>query len=299
MRRRVLLLSLLAGVLPAAQAFAAEPGRPPVIAVVESALAEKWLERAGVPFLRRSRESLDTAPLPNVRLVILPLEAVTTPAAVRHVSDFASAGGRVLAVYWGTLSAPDSFPIYQLSNMLGVRPVGWAEDPPQPLIIEETGAGAAPSMGRSVSLPRMPATVVEPFPGTRAVARWSGGPGAVFQREGVLYVAANLLRPSNDRLEARELFFWVLQRAAPDFGPGFQARDRIATAGEVCASMTAAVTPEQAGSVASLAEDALAALTEARTHLAQGRALRATASADRARATAKQVLDQLRGSAPR
>lgn len=308
MRRWFWLLVVgLVGVCSGAFAQEPEAGKPALVGVVESPLAEKWLERAGIAYSRRTRESLE-GPIAGVRLLVLPLEFVSTPAAVRNVQDFSSAGGKVVAFYWGTLAAgADAYPMFQLSALLGVRPVGWAEELPQPLVLEDIGAGAPPSMGKSLTLPRSPATVVEPLYGTRTLARWTAGEGsalrersgAVFLRDNVLYLTTHLLRPGNDRIEARELFFWALQRCAPDFGPGLQARDRIVTAAEACAAMTAAVRAETVEGVSAQVEEALTALNEARTHLSRGRALRASLSADRARALARRVLEQSRRMARR
>src|SRR5579883_938403 len=85
-------LAVLAGVL-GQRAGAETAARGPDVMVVESNLAAHWLERAGVPHSFRSAAALGSEPITNTRVLVLPMEAVQTPAAATVVGDFVHAGG--------------------------------------------------------------------------------------------------------------------------------------------------------------------------------------------------------------
>jgi hypothetical protein len=300
MRRAALLVALGALVL-----CAAAPGRAqttPRVTVVDSPLAERWLARAGVTYARRTGASLETAPIRGARLLILPVESVTTASAAEHVREFLASGGKVVAVYWGTLG-PETSPSAQLAATFGIRPVGWSDDPPRPLAVLDAGIGAAPFGGERLMLPIGPAAVVEALPGTEVVARWIGPDaaempeartGAAFLRGGALYLTPDLLRPGNDRPECRELLFWAIQRVAPDFGPVLQARDRLVTAGAACGAAATLLSADAPADWRAELEAAQNELADARRLLAQGRAVRATAAADRCRALAEELIERIR-----
>jgi hypothetical protein len=72
----------------------------PRIAVVDCAPAAAWLSSAGVECLPLSAEALETAPVPDVQLLILPLDRVRSTAVLRSVTAFAARGGKVIGVYW-------------------------------------------------------------------------------------------------------------------------------------------------------------------------------------------------------
>jgi hypothetical protein len=288
-----------------ARATSADPTAPKPVVVVDSPLAENWLDQAGVPYARRTGASLGSAPIVGARLVILPMQSVTTPAAVANIQQYLSGGGKLLAYYWGTVSRDGAAanPGYQLCPELGVRPVGWSDVTPGKLSLANGGAGALPYAGATVALPSTPTVVLEPLPGVLPVARWvgpeaadlpSGYVGAVYLRGGVIYLAANFLRAGNDRPECKELLFWAMQRVSPDLGATAQARDRIASAAAAVtalAPLTGGNAPPEAtaGSMA-----AQAALSEARTLLAKGIPARAIAAADRARRLASELAERLK-----
>ena len=285
-----------------AQAPAAQPVAP--ITVVNSPLVEKWLTQDGIPFIRRTGPGLGAAPIARTQLLVLPLEAIGGPAAAKHVQSYVSKGGRVLAIYWGSLASTESLtaPVYHLVPVLGVKPLAFTPEPGLPLIITSTGPGALPFGGREVNLARTSAIRMEAQPGTSVIARWTGEngvrPGAAFLRGSVLTVAANMLRPQNDRGEARDIFFWAVQRVAKDVGPGMQARDRIQQAVAAYASLSTAMNANPTVNVKSEASAAQDALAEARTQLGAGRAGRAIAAADRARTVAIQALGRIKAVAP-
>src|SRR5687767_8545806 len=99
-------------------------GQGPVVAVCDSPTVEKWLARIGVASQRRTGLGLGAEPISGVKLLILPLESVNTPGAVKNVRAFINGGGKVAAFYWGAMRPPGSTaaPIYDLCPSLGVRP---------------------------------------------------------------------------------------------------------------------------------------------------------------------------------
>src|SRR5690606_3696452 len=124
---------------------------------------------------------------------------------------------------------------------------------PGKLSLAAGGGGVLPYLGSELELPGCPAVVVEPVPGSMPVGRWvgpeaaslaSGYVGAAYLRPGVIYLSANLLRPANDRPEYREILFWALQRVAPDVGPTYQAKERIASAALVVGVLGSMVGPD-------------------------------------------------------
>jgi hypothetical protein len=278
---------------------------PPRIGVVDSPVAERWLARAGASYVRRAGASLGAAPIRGIRVLVLPVEAVSTTGAVSNVQEFVASGGKLVAVYWGTL-APGSGGKHratQLTSLLGVRPAGWLDSAPGPLTITDLGVGAAPAGGKEVSLPETPVAVVEPLAGAEAVAKWSsteaedlpaGRAGAAFLRNGVIYLAPNLLCPRKAGPERRELLFWAIQRVAPEIGCPLQARDRIASAVAACAAAAVSLPSDASHELRTALDAAQAALADARAQLQQGRAVEATKHADRARILAEELLGDLR-----
>lgn len=277
----------------------------PLITVVDSPLAEKWLDQAGIAYIHRTGPSLGAAPVTGTRLLILPLQSVTTAAAVSHVQEFMAGGGKVVGIYWGTV-APDgaaNYPAYQLCPQLGVRPVGWLDGPPGKLSLATGGAGSLPYSGSEVELPGSPTVVVQPLPGALPVARWTGPGtsevpssyiGAVYLRGGSVYVAANILRGTRDVPACRELLFWAMQRVAPDFGPNLQAKDRIATAATAMAALSPLLDSSTPAEVTAGVGIAQTALLEARTQLSKAAPTRAVAAADRARRLVTDLTDRLK-----
>ena len=276
----------------------------PDVMVVESNLAARWLDRAGVPHSFRSAAALGSEPISNTRVLILPVEAVQTPAAASVVGDFIHAGGRVVATYWGTIApgGAEQFPPYRLCNTLGVKPTGWLVEPQQALEIKDCGAGMPPMCGNRVGVPNTPVALAEALPGTKVVARWGGDEtslaagksGAAFLHGSVVYLGAALLRPACDTVNARELFFWAIQRVAPDPGLLFQAKDRVASAMQAYSGVPALLGGDPSTADRAANTEALTLLADARTQLSRGSSVRATVAADRARAATQKLTDKLR-----
>lgn len=280
-------------------------GRTPLVTVVDSPLAEKWLDQAGIAYSHRTGPSLGTAPVTGTKLLILPMQSVTTAAAAENVQEYLAGGGKVIAVYWGTV-APDgaaNYPAYQLCPQLGVRPIGWLDGPPGRLSLASGGVGMLPYSGADVELPGSQTVVVQPLPGALPVGRWLGPAngdvpssyvGAVYLRGGSVYVAPNILRSGNDTPACRDLLFWAMQRVAPDFGPNFQARDRIAAAATALAALNPLVDASSPAEVTAGVNIAQAALAEARAQLSKSVPARAVAAADRARRLATDLIERLK-----
>jgi hypothetical protein len=277
----------------------------PLITVVDSPIAEKWLDQAGIAYVHRTGQSLGAAPITGTRLMILPMQSVTTPAAVTSVQEFMAGGGKVVAVYWGTVApdGADAYPAYQLCPKLGVRPAGWLDAPPGKLSLASGGTGMLPYSGSDVELPGGPTVVVQPLPGALPVGRWTGVAagdvpsnyvGAVYLRGGSVYVAPNILRGTRDVTACRELLFWAIQRLAPDYGPNLQAKDRIAAAAAAMASLTPLMDANTPAEVTAGAGIAQTALGEARSQLAKSVPARAIAAADRARRLATDLAERLK-----
>lgn len=302
--RRELLFKGVPGVLAISYHVIASPGRSssdgPVVAVCDSPTVEKWLSRIGVASQRRTGLGLGAEPITGVKLLILPLESVNTSGAVKNVQAFINGGGKVAAFYWGALRPPGSTsaPVYDLCPSLGIRPIGWRDASAELLVLNESGAGAYPSTGSKVALPRCMATIVEPQ-GARMLARFgddqnpSPRSGIVFQRGNVTYCGLNLTRGAGERTDARELFFWVLQRAAPEFGASWQARDRLDSATWMLAElrMTPGVETMRAET-----EAVAAIVAEARALLVKGQAARSMVASDKARETADKLINRLKAA---
>lgn len=279
--------------------------RGPLVTVVDSPVAEKWLDQAGIAFVHRTGQSLGAGPITGTRLMILPMQSVTTAAAAMSVQEFIAGGGKVVAVYWGTIAADGAanFPAYQLCPQLGVRPVGWLDTTPGKLSLASGGTGMLPYGGGEVELPGGPTAVVQPLPGALPVARWSGAGsndvpsnyvGAVYLRGSSVYVAPNILRGTRDSAACRELLFWAIQRLAPDYGPNLQAKDRIASASAAMAALAPLMDASTPAEVTAGAGIAQTALVEARTQLSKSVPARAIAAADRARRLATDLADRLK-----
>ncbi len=277
---------------------------PPALAVVvDSPVAERWFGQAGIPYIRRNAASLSSTPISGASVLVLPMECVTTPAAARHVQDFLSTGGSVVALYWGTLEEGEdrSGACYRLAPTLGIVPSGWEQGTAAPMVITDPGLGATPGSGREVRLSEVPFVTFQPTTGSRVVASWAnieGGDGkpagAAVLRGRSLYLGANLLRPASASREGRELLFWAIQRVAPRVGLEWQARDRLATASAAWNSLSAASTSDPNPALGAEADGVRALLTEARAHLAGNSPVRATLTAERARVTAEAILERHR-----
>jgi hypothetical protein len=203
----------------------------PRVAVVESATAAAWLRLAGLECLEITGEQLG-ASVPAVPLLVLPLDRVRSAAAVRSLESFTERGGKVVAVYWGTIARPEqqsAYPVYAAASLLGLRVAGWTMSGPAVVIPEAPGApavraagGGSRDEGRSAALRLEQAMIirVEPEPMAQVLARLApvsgAAPLALAVRKGnMFYISANLFQGAPSSPEMRRLFFWILDQAVP------------------------------------------------------------------------------------
>src|SRR5260370_22934296 len=109
-------LGAAAGLLSLAPAA----GAAPRVAVVDSAIATAWLRSAGVECAPVAAGDLGTS-MPDVPLIVLPLDRVCTVAMLPALTAFTARGGKVLAIYWGTLARPEAqsdYPAYSAARAL-------------------------------------------------------------------------------------------------------------------------------------------------------------------------------------
>ncbi|MFN3652158.1 MAG: hypothetical protein ACK47B_21485 [Armatimonadota bacterium] len=264
---------------------AAAPRELPVV-VVDAPLAGTWLRQNGTPHVSISAEALPSRTFSGPGVMVLPLESIRSHEAVGAVERYVRQGGRVVATYWGTLAGPESdlHPVYDLCELLGVRPAGWRYDEEAELEIRSRGVGALPRPGAKLRLSDCMQVVAEPIGSTLVAARWTkadgasaapSAPAAAFVNGRVFYFTSNLFRPDGDTSAEREAFFWALQRIAPDLGVRVQARDRLYTA-------SAAVRRLEAGGATPEARAARAVVDDARQAFAAKDHAQAIRLADRA-----------------
>jgi hypothetical protein len=213
-------------------------GAAPSAAVVESPAAAAWLRSAGLECLEITGEQLG-ASVPDVPLLVLPLDRVRSDAALRSLTAFADRGGKVVAVYWGTIARPEqqsNYPVYAAAPLLGIRVAGWVLAGPAVVRPESPAAGTAGfpvagggaratgnltgSPAAELRLERAMLIRVEPEPAAQVLARLAPVSGTetlalVVRKGNMFYVAANLFQGDPPPLELRHLFFWALEQAAP------------------------------------------------------------------------------------
>jgi hypothetical protein len=224
----------------------------PHVAVVESATAVAWLRSAGLECLEITGEQLETS-VPDVSLLVLPLDRVRSGAALRSLTAFTNRGGKVVAVYWGTIARAEqqpAYPVYAAASLLGVRVGGWTMIGPAVVKPEAPVGGSASGMaagggagdeGRAPGLPapelrleRSMLIQVQPEATAQVLARLapvSGeAPLVLAVRKGsMFYLATNLFEGDPHSPELRRLFFWMIDQAVP--GLAFsQVRERAGAA---------------------------------------------------------------------
>lgn len=169
------------------------------MAVVDCPTAAAWLRAGGVDCLPLAAADLETSRLPDIPLIVLPLDRVHSEAVIRVMTAYAARGGKVLAVYWGTLARPEQqagYAVYSAAAALGVRVVGWtltgpvvvrpgapatasglrAQDwglsrKPPPSGTQSAAIGPRPSsLGAGIRLDQMMLVRVEPEPSAQVLA---------------------------------------------------------------------------------------------------------------------------------
>jgi hypothetical protein len=272
----------------------------PRVAVVDCPTAQSWLKGMGVESLTVTATDLSGATLPNVQLLILPLDRVRTEEALRSVSAFATRGGKVVAVYWGTLARQDrqaDYPLYRAGNTLGFRVTGWAFSGLGQVKVE---APSVPGPIADLRLDRLMLVRVEPEPSAQVMARLTPADGSApfllaLRNGNIYYVAANLFHRGSDPTGVRRFFFWVLDQAAP--GLAFtQARER---AGAALAAIVrarerlAGTGPPTAEAVRRLLDEAQQAATRARSLASSEQFAESSAAADQAQELTERAMQLL------
>src|SRR5438105_13737302 len=119
------------GVILIAAGLCAGLARPahgaPRVAVFDSPTALEWLRSAGVE-CRAIVESELSGALAGIQLIVLPVDRIRSDAPLRSLAAFTARGGKVVAVYWGTIARSDqqaAYPVYRAASLLGIRVLGW------------------------------------------------------------------------------------------------------------------------------------------------------------------------------
>jgi hypothetical protein len=209
-------------------------GAAPRVAVVDCPAAGSWLKGVGIDFLALPAAELDSSGLPGIQVLVLPLDRVRSDDALRSLSAFSARGGKLLAVYWGTMARQDwqaDYPLYRATNTLGFRVTGWTYSGPAQV---KTEPPALPGPIAELRLDRLMLARVEPDPSAQVLARLAPADGSAplvlaLRNGNVYYVAANLFHRGSDVTGVRRFFFWMLEQAVP--GIAFaQARERAGSA---------------------------------------------------------------------
>lgn len=286
----------------------------PSVSVVGSPLAASWLRAAGLECRELSADQLAES-IPDLPLLVLPLNQLRSLAALRSLTSYAEHGGKVLAIYWGTIARPEqqsAYPVYAAGNWLGVNVAGWSLVGPAS-VRPELPTAASPGSGQE-SQPDAPLTrggelrlgqammiQVDPVPSAQVLARLapeSGGPSmvAALRNGNVFYLAVNLFGHDPNPPALRQLFYWFLDQAAP--GLVFtQARQRAgeAVAAVIRARERLAKLEAPPAAARMLIDQAAAAAARARS-LADGRQfLESVTAADQARGLIEQAAGLMEG----
>jgi hypothetical protein len=292
--------------------------------VLESPTALDWLRSAGVECTTLSQSDL-SGELPGIRVIVLPLDRVRSEASIRSMTAFAARGGKVVAVYWGTVARPDqqgAFPVYKAASLLGIRVMGWTLTGPavarlglpgtvttQANDLAEGGYARAAtvtdptaSSSPELRLEQWMMVRVEAEPSAQILA-WlipssAGAPLVLAVRNGnMFYVAANLFHRGSGSTEFRRLFFWVLDQAGPGMAYA-QARERAgsAAAAVIHARLRlSATTSPLADAVRRLLDEADAAAGQAKTLATADRFAESVAASERSRGLTERAMGMLEG----
>lgn len=273
------------------------------VGVVECPTALAWLRTVGVECVPIAAGEVTAAPMPDLQVLLLPMDRLKGEDALRAISGFATRGGMVLAVYWGTLARPDrqsDFPAYSASSFLGLKVTGWTLTGPVTVKVEP-GAPVSNSV-ESLTLKQLMMVQVLPDPSAQVLARVlpksPGTPSILAMRNGnVFYVAANLFHRGQELEGVRRLFFWILDQAAP----GLVVSHARAQAGAAMAAVIRAeerlpsVPPDKAEAARRLLDQAREAATRARTLAASEQFSEASTAIEQARELTGRAIQILEG----
>jgi hypothetical protein len=292
----------------------------PRIGVVESKTAAAWLKSAGLEPLEVTGEQFAAA-VPDVPVIILPLDRVRSESMLRAISPYIARGGKLVAVYWGTIARPEqqsAYPVYGAASLLGVRIAGWSligpvgVSPEINLLGGGTASREAIPPSTSVSHPLTLARLdrlsqvmvvrVDPGPLVQVLARLVPAAGAypvplAVRNGNVYYVAANLFQPGANEAEMRSLFFWILDQASPGIMvSGVRERAGTAAAAVIQArERLAGQSTPSAAAVLHLLDEADAAAARAKRLAAGNDIPGSIAASDQARSLAERALAILEG----
>ena len=316
------------GTLPILLGVCAALAHPVVAAtrvgIFDSPTAVEWLHSAGVESTTVSEADL-TGSLPGVQVVVVPLDRIRSSPPLRGLSAFAARGGKVIAVYWGTIARPEQqsdYPVYGAATALGVRVLGWkltgpaavrpeclgALDSGSPDPVQGNNGSAVPATSRRTNamaelhLSQCMLIQVEAEPGAQILARLvpasGSAPLVLAVRNGnMFYMAADLFHGGAGSIEMHRLFFWLLDQAVPGLAYS-QARERagaaVAAVIRARARLSAAASPASE-SIRRLLDAADAAASRAKTLAAEEQYADSLAAADQAQAITRQALGTLEG----
>jgi hypothetical protein len=268
----------------------------PRVAVVDCPAAQSWMKGVGIESLPVAATEVGNS-LPGIQLLVLPLDRVRSEEALRSLSNFTARGGKVVAVYWGTMARQDrqaDYPLYRAGSTLGFRVSGWIYSGPA---LVKTEPPTVPGPIADLRLDRVMLARVEPEPTAQVLARLApmggGEPLVLALRNGNLYyVAANLFHRGSDLTGVRRFFFWMIEQAVP--GLAFaQARERAGTA--LAAIVRArerltGISAPTAEAVRRLLDEAQQAADRARTLAAAEQFAESAAASDQARDLTERAL---------
>jgi hypothetical protein len=208
----------------------------PRVAVVDCPPASEWLQAVGVESRALSQDQLGTpAATDDIQVLVLPMDRVRTDETLRQVTAFTARGGKVIAVYWGTLARQEwqaQYPLYNAAAYLGFRVTGWSCEGP---VIVKVEPPTPPGSIGDLRLDRVMLVRVVPDPSTQVLARLApasgagSGPVLALRSGNIFYVSANLFHTGTAVAGVRRLFFWVLDQAVPGLTVT-QARERAGSA---------------------------------------------------------------------
>jgi hypothetical protein len=189
----------------------------------------------GVECRTISLDQLGAPAAAEIQLLVLPMDRIRTDDWLRQITAFTARGGKVMAVYWGTLARAEwqaQYPVYGAAASLGFRVTGWSCE--GPVVVKVEPPAPAGSVG-DLRLDRLMLVRVEPEPSAQVLARLApasgvgSGPVLALRNGNIFYVAANLFHIGIAVSGVRRLFFWMVDQAVPGLTVS-QARERAGAA---------------------------------------------------------------------
>jgi hypothetical protein len=300
----LLFLALCVSLVPAS-------GAAPRVGILESPTAIAWLRSAGVDCKPISETDLPNS-LEEVQVLVLPLDRIRSEAPLRALTAFTARGGKVIAVYWGTVARSEeqsAYPVYSVAPAIGVRVRGWTMTGPAVVRPERLGPSAAGSpdvnhdrgpSSTELTLSRCMLVQVDPEPGAQVLARLvpaaGGEPLVLAVRNGnMLFAAADLFHSGDGSMENRRLFFWLMDQAMPGLAYS-RARERAGAAVAAVIRARAQLSTSQspaADAVRRLLDEADAAASRAKALAAEEQFAASMTAADQSQEITRRALGML------